>query len=211
MAIFKKSIIIILCVSLAFSPLLLCGDFSYADDEPSGAGWTPVSTNNYLVGAWKAYLKQRNCQLKAYGSTSNLTLAKYQQLLENGYKSLGLGLSWYYGKIYFRTDNDGNIQFYYKNEALEKFDQLYQQLVNDNGILEDEDNILYSGTRYKDYNDNECLVYYFSSSPDGDNYNYNIMTKQGTTYKYTGNDINDLYNSGYTTYINHYTSILTIL
>lgn len=170
----KRTIILIVCVTIISSPLLLCGDFSYAYDDD---GWENVSSESDTVKAvmsiWKAYQFYYNTQ--PAGLYTNFTYNKLEKYLADcGYTvdDLNQHLRKRYDEL--------NSVWCYKifADGIKIVNDIWDTMLASSGITPNSNQTVYSGKYFTDADGNKvmCFITYGSA---GD-YSGNVLNVGGT-------------------------------
>ena len=212
MAIFKKSIIIILCVFLAFSPLFYYGDFSYsyADDT-----WIDIldqgseTAKKYTVGAIKAALNYFG-----YKETFSYDISKavwswnYSQW-DKIAKNAGLagGLGEFNHRLKYKIDSTKGLQFFIDATGLQYLNDLYEAILDYYDLHEPYSKTIYSGEWFEDDDGNGCYVFQADSTiiSYSTKQEFDLHVNSGTVYRFTGQELwINMINAGTDTYTINY-------
>lgn len=198
----KRTIILLLCLIFAFSPLVTLGTFSYAENTPSAGGgggydWVPVSDNDGLVASFKAYCRSRNLDISHVPNTvKSIVTWDYHQLeLYAGLNNIDLtGLQ---AHIWYAYDNNNFIKFFFDQTGCSILSRLYGAIVSAKGLTDNSQKTLYKGDWFEDDDGNGAFCYIGASNniPASDIANY----KLGTLYRTSGAVLYDWVNAGETT------------
>ena len=160
----KRTIILLLCVIFAFSPLITIGSFSYADNNPPAGGgtassWVPVEDNEALVASFKAYCKSRNLDISHVPNTVKAIVAWDYHQLELYAGLANIDLVSLQAHIWYAYDNNDKVKFFIDKTGVVAFANLYGAIIQQEGLTEDSTKTLYSGKWFQDDNGNGAYCY----------------------------------------------------
>lgn len=188
----KQLNIIIICLFLAFSPLVALGSFSYAENTPpvgggGGGEWDPINSEEELVASFKAYCRSRNFDISHEPNTVKAIVKYDYEQIQKIATILNVDLTSLNAHIWYCYDNNGLLKFFFDNTALSVLSGIYAEIINENNISDNSQKNLYSGEYFQDSDSNSegCFVFYVSGNGSG---NYQ-PSKIGTFYRYVGSQL----------------------
>lgn len=148
------------------------------------------------VNAFKAYCKSRNVAIDGsiLDAVTSWTTSTYNDICN----SLGIDPAQLQAEIKHRTDSNKGLQWLFTQQGLSAYNRIFAEFLQNNDLNvgdEVENKQVYSGKYFTDADGNGCFIWVMPSRINVDSNNvYPIV--YGDTYKYTGLDIADLYDSG---------------
>lgn len=186
----KRTIILLLCVIFALSPLMNLGSFSYADNPPSGGGaWDPVTDEKTMVAAFKAYCERQNFDISHVPNTVKAIVKWDYNELQKWAALANVDLETINAQIWYGYDSTGKLKFFYENGALVQLSRLYATILQDERLVADYNTTknVYSGVWFEDLDGNGCFVYMNRAIGTGSDYISNINKSDlGSIYQTSG-------------------------
>ena len=184
----------ILCISLisiicVFSIVpFIENDFVYADSIPEG--WTNPTTTQELADAFRVYCKSRNLIID--GSGLDVVTTWTTNTFQSTCNKVGIDITALQSQIAYKTDGNTGLKWLFTATGVSAYNRIFAEFLQNNNLevgdsANETDNSLYNG-HYYTYLNKTCLCYE-GINTSGSFYLVSNLTKQGTSFPYTTNDL----------------------
>lgn len=193
---FKRFFTLLICLFIIFTFSVPVFAGTGPDNDGIPIGYSPAGYHDQ-VDAFRSYCKSRNLVIEgsALDTITHVTSSIYQRLVADA----GLDINQLQNEIYKNTKDNVGAKWFFTTTGIAAYNRLFSELLQNNDLSVGEtvnNKNIYKGDLYTDADGNSCLVWDMPSvTNNSPGYTPN---KYGTTYKYNGYDIKDLYDSGQT-------------
>ena len=167
--------------------------------------YVPLRDQSDLVTAFQYYCKSRDLTIE--GSLADAVTTFTTGVFNSACNEIGINITELQAEIKAEYDSSGKpVKFLFNDTGIMAMNRIFAQFLQDNEIeVGDEvDKEVYNGYFFTDADGNSCycyvLTYTYRFTTDTDStgqHTYSdIISKEGTPYKYTESDFSSIYTSG---------------